>query len=128
MLRLEGHTDYKEQPKGCFYNNPGQLQYKRYYNSDVTIDGINQNYDTGPENNRAEQIEYTYDTLGRRTTVEVKDNPNTYIRTTTYHYDARGLRNRCISVLLAYLMIVGAAGFEHITHASTQYGEPGTSS
>jgi hypothetical protein len=38
------------------------------------------------------------------------------------------LRNRCISVLLAYLMIVGPAGFEQIAHASTQYSELGTGS
>jgi RHS repeat-associated protein len=88
--RLEAHTDYKEQTTGYFYNKQGQLQYKRYYLFDGTVDGINQNYDTGPENNWAEQTEYTYDTLGRRTTVEEKDNPNTYTRTTTYHYDAQG--------------------------------------
>ena len=88
--RLEAHTDYKEQTTGYFYNNLGPLQYKRYYNSDGTIDGINQNYETDPENNWAEQIEYTYDTLGRRKTVEEKNNPNTYTRTTTYHYDAQG--------------------------------------
>jgi RHS repeat-associated protein len=38
------------------------------------------------------------------------------------------LRNRCISVLLAYLMIVGPAGFEQIAHASTLFSELGTSS
>ena len=88
--RLEAHTDYKEQTTGYFYNKHGQLQYKRYYVFDGTVDGINQNYETDPENIWAEQTEYTYDTLGRRTTVEEKDNPNTYTRTTTYHYDAQG--------------------------------------
>ena len=38
------------------------------------------------------------------------------------------LRNRCISVLLSYLMIVGPAGFEQIAHASTQYSDLGTGS
>ena len=78
--RVMVNIDFKEQATGYFYNGRGQLRYKRYYEADGTVGGGNTNYpDTW-----VQQVEYTYDNLGRRTQIIESGG------TTEYYYDTEG--------------------------------------
>jgi uncharacterized protein RhaS with RHS repeats len=79
--RIKVHIDFEEQATGYVYDSFGRLEYKRFYDKDSTPgNGTNDNYPL----TWAEEIQYTYDDLGRRETViEARGN-------TSFNYDAEG--------------------------------------